>query len=321
MKTKLYETLNKLGISNPADWQDYIGILLGKLEFLNDLGRYDGLLKNIFSSNDRNNFNSFAFEAAFAYDFEFNGHQLTYEVNILPDSPTSIDYCYETEGGNIYFELKIINQGAVLADSIENQLKHNGSYEIIQGGEEEHSETIRLQNLILSKCQDEGGNPVKFGHEEGSYNFIVVFVSALHLGMIDKADCLLAMHGDEGVPLLFRRGVFGLCQQLSEHATEEERSYYERSNHFRETIHGVLFVKNASREGDPKYLVDLKLQYVLVGNYTILEKRECDAITEKLFPFLLTWSDNKKPCSTIADRVRTWLTRAKTWLTNWSFPH
>ncbi len=170
MRTKLYETLQRLGISNPADWQDHIDKLLGKLEFLNDLGRYDGLLKTIFLSNDRSNFNSFAFEAAFAYDFEFNGHQLKYEVNILPDSPTSIDYCYETEGGNIYFE---------------------------------------------------------------------------------------------------------------------------KSNHFRETIHGVLFVKNASRGVDPKYLVDLKLQYFLVGNNTILEKKEYDAIIEKLSSFSPTWSDNK----------------------------
>ncbi len=290
MRTKLYETLQRFGMSNPADWQDYIGILLRKLEFLNDLGRYDGLLKTIFSSNDKNEFNSYAFEAAFAFDFEINGHQLKYEVNILPDSLTSIDFCYETGESKIYIELRVVNQRNALTGFMEGQLKHYGSFEILQDGEEEQSETIRLQNLILSKCQDKG-NPIKFRHEEGNYNFIVVFVSALHLGMIDKTDCLLAMYGDEGVPSIFRRGVFGLCQQLSEHATEEERQYYEKFNHFRETIHGVLFVKNASRGGDPKYLVDLELQYFLVGNNTILEKKECDVIIEKLSSFLLTWSD------------------------------
>lgn len=293
MKTKLYETLRRVGIINPADWHDYIDILLRKLEFLNDLQRYDGLLKNIFSSNEKSEFNSYVFEAAFAYDFEVNGHHLEYEVNALSDSLTSIDYCYETDGRKIYFELRVINQRAALTTDMEAQLKHYGFYEILQGGEEEQRETIRLQNLILSKCQDKEGNPIKFGHEEGGYNFIVVFVSALHLGMIDKADCLLAMYGDEGVHSIFRRDVFGLCQQLSEHATEEKRQYYEKFNHFRETIHGVLFVKNAARGGDPNYLFDLQLQYFLARNNNILEKEEGDAIFEKLLSFLLTWSDNK----------------------------
>lgn len=291
MKDKLYETLQRLGISSPADWHDYIDILVRKLEFLNDLRRYDGLLRNIFSSNEKNEFNSYAFEAAFAYDFEAKGHKLEYEVNILSDSLTSIDYCFETEGRKIYFELRVINQRAALTSDMESQLKHYGFYEILQGGEEEQQETIRLQNSILSKCQDKGGTPIKFGHEEGCYNFIVVFVSALHLGMIDKADCLLAMYGDEGVPPIFRRGVFGLCQQLSEDATEEKRQYYDKFDHFRKTIHGVLFVKNASRGGDPCYFVDLELQYFLIGNNTILEKEEGNSVIEKL-SFLRPWQNN-----------------------------
>jgi len=294
MRTKLYKTLQRLGISKPAEWQEYIIILLKKLEFLNDLQRYDGLCKRIFSSNERNEFNSYAFEAAFAYDFEVHGHQLEYEISILSDSLTSIDYCYAIEGRKIYFELRVINQRAALTGSMEDQLKHCGAYKIHQDGKDEQQEIIRLQNLILSKCQDEEGNPIKFGQKEGSYNFIVVFVSALHLTMIDKFDCLLAMYGDEGVPLsILRRGVFGLCQQLSVHATEENRQYYEKFNHFRETIHGVLFVKNASRGGDSNYLVDLELQYFLLGNNTILEKKVGDAIIEKLSSFLLTWPNNK----------------------------
>jgi hypothetical protein len=293
MRAKLYKTLRKLGIRNPTDWQGYIDILLRKLEFLHDLQRYDGLLRNIFSSRERNEFNSYAFEAAFAYDFEVNGHQLEYEVKNLSESLTSIDYCLETEGRKIYFELKVINQRAALTSFIETQLRHYGFYEILQGGEEEQQDTIRLQNSILSKCQDKEGKPIKFGREEGSYNFIVVFVSDLHLETIDKDDCLLAMYGDEGVPPHIRLGIFGLCQQLSELATEEKREYYDKFSHFRETIHGVLFVKNSSRGGDENYLVDLELQYFLIGNNTILEKEEGDAIIEKLSSFLLTWSDSK----------------------------
>jgi len=293
MKTKLYKTLKRLGISNPADWHDYIDILLGKLEFLEGLRKYNGLLRKIFSSNEKNEFNSYAFEAAFAYDFEANGQQLGYEVNNLSDSLTSIDYCYKTEGRKIYFELRVINQRAALTTDMETQLKHYGFYEILQGGEEERQETIRLQNSILSKCQDKEGNPIKFGHKKGDYNFIVVFVSALHIGAIDKHDCWFTMYGNEGVPPIFRRGVFGLCQRLPKCATEEKQKYYEKFDHFRKTIHGVLFVKNASRGGDPNYLVDLKLQYFLLGNNNILEKEEGDAIIAKLSSFLLAWPDSK----------------------------
>ncbi len=294
MRTKLYETLQRLGISNPAGWQDYIDILLRKLEFLNDLHRYDGLFRKIFASNERNEFNSYAFEAAFAYDFEVKGHKLEYEVNNLSESLTSIDYCYETEGRKIYFELRVINQRAALTGYMEAQLKHYGFYEILQGGEEEQQETIRLQNSILSKCQDKEGNHIKFGHEEGSYNFIVVFVSALHLGMIDKNDCMLAMYGDKSVATPFKRGIFGLCEQLPKGAPKQIKEYYDKFKHFRETIHGVLFVKNVARGGDPNYLVDLELQYFPVGNNNMLEKEEDNAIIEKLSSFLLTWSDNRK---------------------------
>lgn len=292
MRARLYRTLQRLGVTNPADWQEYMDILLGKLVFLNDLRRYDGLLRNILSSGERNEFNSYAFEVAFAYDFEVNGHQLDYEVKSLPGSLTSVDYCYEMEGRKTYLELKVINQRAALTSFMEGQLKHYGFYEILQGGEEEQGATIRLQNSILSKCQDKEGNPIKFGREEGSYNFIVIFVSALQLGMIDKADCLLAMYGDKGLPSIFQRGVFGLCQQLSEQATEEEHSYYVKFNHFRKTIHGVLFVKDASRGGDPNYLVDLELQYYLIGNNSIFEKKESEPVFKKL-SFLQPWSNSK----------------------------
>lgn len=291
MKDKLYKTLRRLGISCPADWHNHINILSRKLEFLENLRRYDGLLRKIFASNEKNEFNSYAFEAAFAYDFESKGHQLKYEVKNLSESLTSIDYCFETEGRKIYFELRVINQRDALTTDMGVQLKNNGFYEILQGGEEEQLETIRLQNSILDKCQDKEGTPIKFGHEEGGNNFIVVFVSALHLGMIDKEDCLLAMYGDEGVSTDARRDIFGLCQQLSDDATRKKQQYYMKFDHFRKTIHGVLFVKNACRGGDLSCFVDLELQYFLIGNNTILDKEEGNSIIEKI-SFLQPWQNS-----------------------------
>lgn len=113
--------------------------------------------------------------------------------------------------------------------------------------------------------------------------------------MIDKADCLLAMYGDEGVHPIFRRGVFGLCQQLSEHAAEEKRKYYEKFKHFRETIHGVLFVRNVTSlkrcYGD--LILDLDLEYFLVGNNNLSDQNKFNDICIELQEILKSWTEKK----------------------------
>lgn len=291
IKNKLDETLERLGIKNPSDWHEHIEILKRKLEFLNDLKRYDGLLKNFFSSGDKSGFNSFAFEASFAYDFESNGHHLDYEIRNLSESMTSVDYCFESDGKSFYFELKVINEKDAVTSSIEEQLRGFGFYEIIQGGEEEQTEITRIQNLVLSKCQYKG-DPIKFEAGKGAYNFIVVFVSALQLGMIDKADCILTMYGDRSVPIHCRRGVFGLCQELTKDASEAQVRYSEKFAHFRKTIHGVLFVKDVSVGGDSNYFVNLDLQYFFIGNNAIFKDEDCTDLNKKI-AFLPSWTDRK----------------------------
>jgi len=67
-----------------------------------------------------------------------------------------------------------------ITESIKSQLDNNNFYEIELNGEDEKKETERLQNTILSKCQDAEGKPVKFREPvEGNYNFIVINISFL----------------------------------------------------------------------------------------------------------------------------------------------
>jgi hypothetical protein len=298
MRKKLYNTLQKVGLEDPSNCQERADKLLPQLEFLDTLRRYKGLLKSILSSGEINEFNSYAFEVAFAYDFESKDQPLLYEVITLPESQTSIDYCYKTERNKIYFELRVINQMDALTKSQEAQLKRYGNYKTMYGGNEQRQEIIRLQNLILSKCQDPEGNPIKFRLEEGSYNFIVVFVSGLQLGMIDKDDCKLSMFGDASVDPFCRRSVFGLCQQLPDHAPEERKELYKKFNHFQKTIHGVLFVRNFPPLSDPSgrnphYFIDLKLQYFLLRNENILDEKDYTTILNKL-SFLQPWKAHKR---------------------------
>lgn len=291
LNQKLKDTLQRIGMSCPDTWQNTINKLLLKLELLNSLGKYDGLLKNLFSSNDKNGFNSHAFEAAFAYDFESNGQALRYEVKSLPGRMTSIDFLWRLGEANIFFELRVVNQRDSITKSINNQLAAKNSWQIINDGSDELDECIRTQEKILSKCQDKKGRPIKFYDEDNGYNFIVVSVSDLHLTMIDKWDCILAMYGDTRVPVDCRRGVFGLCEELCEDDNAERQEYHKKFAHFRDTIHGVLFVNRDSAYTDPTYFIDMKLQYFLVGNSSILEKEKCDEIINELASFLPPWKN------------------------------
>ena len=122
IRIQVFDILKVLGIKEPSDWNDFINILIKKIEFFSELKRYEGLLKNIFSSRDRNQFNSYAFKIAFAYDFESKGHELRYEVKTLPNSLTSVDFCYEIDQRKVFFELRVINQKASITESINAQM-------------------------------------------------------------------------------------------------------------------------------------------------------------------------------------------------------
>jgi hypothetical protein len=266
-----------------------------KLAILANTGRFNKLVKSLLKEKDRINFNSFVFEVSFAYDFESKCSPLQYEVTLLKNSNDTIDFLYKTKNRvNICFDLHQANQRKWLTDLTKSQLKSRGMYEIVLDGQDEQNKIIRLQNLVLSKCQDKNGKPCKFIKGIDIYNIIVIYVSGEIDGHFDKFDCMLTMYGDPSVPIWAKRNIFGLCQQLPVNAPEQLKLCHEKFEHFNETINGVLFVKNASHPacyGD--LILNLDLEYFLVGNNNLSNQNKFNEVCIELQEILKSWTEKK----------------------------
>jgi len=187
IEPKLNDVLQRFNM-DANQWSEFISNFREKLYLLFETNSYNKLLKALFSSNDLNEFNSYVFEALFAYDFQSKNQPLLYEIKQLSGNDSSVDFCYKVDDQKtINFELRLVKQRKYITESIKSQLNSIKSFEIILNGEDERDDTIRIQNLILSKCQKDDGTPIKFGKpEKDTYNFIVVNLSEIHLGMVDK---------------------------------------------------------------------------------------------------------------------------------------
>lgn len=295
IKIKLDAVLSRLGMDVKA-WSELISRFQTKLELLATRGNYNELLKSLFLSNDLSEFNSYVFEILFVHDFESKNIPLSYEVNQIPNECSSIDFCYHTDNHKIYFELRLIQQRNWITTQIESQLAANNICETLLNGNDETDEAIRIQNLILSKCQTTDGTPTKFFTvKDGELNIIVLNISELHLGMIDKADCFLPMYGDRNVTFLYRRGIFGMWQASPLPNSEIEQKCYEKFRHFRETIHGVLFVRYVKGSGYlNKMFIDRELEYFAILNNNLLSKETSDLVGKELASFLPSWLDKKQ---------------------------
>lgn len=294
IRLKLDKVLSRLGIDTTA-WPGIISHFQKKLELLSEKNNYNKLLKSLFASNELSEFKSYVFEAMFAYDFEIKQQALIYEVNQLVGESSSVDFCYNLDEFKIYFELRLIQQRNWITTSVETQLAVNKFSETLLNGDDETDETIRLQNLTLSKCQKSDGTPTKFNSpQNGTLNFIVINISELHLSMIDKIDCLLAMYGDVSVPIYFRRGIFGMWQGLTENPSEIERRLHDKFQYFRETIHGVLFVRHVRGSGHMnKIYIDRELEYFAILNNNLLPQETVNLVIGKLASFLRKWPNKE----------------------------
>ncbi|MEW6408550.1 MAG: hypothetical protein AB1488_00315 [Nitrospirota bacterium] len=273
------------GFKHDIDWFKEKIILLAKT------GRYNKLTKKLTSSKNRIELNSFVFESYFAYDFESKDRPLEYEIKLLPNSDDTVDFLYKTRNGmRICFDLLQANQRKWLIDYTRSQLASRGRYELTLGGQEEKDKIIRLQNLILNKCQDKNGNPRKFPQDIDIYSIIVIYVSGEIDGHTDKFECEFAMYGDSNY--FGARWIFGLCEHLTENTPKHFKIYYDKFRHFRETIHGVLFVKNASPlkrcYGD--LILELDLEYYLIGNNNLIDKAKFSEVCDELNGILNGWA-------------------------------
>jgi len=290
VQNKLGKVLSRFGM-NTTIWADYISPFCKKLELLSSRKRYDRLLRSLFSSTDIAEFNAYVFEALFAYDFESKGQVLQYEVKQLPSGNSSIDFCYNFDDKRtIYFELRLVKQRSNITDSINSQIKAFNSYEIELDGNDDKQEIIRLQNLLLSKCQDATGMPIKFREtKEGIYNFIVVNISEIQLTMFDEWDALLTAYGDPKVPYYYRLGIFGLFQKLNVKSNVNKENLYNKFKHFRETIHGILFIK-FSKSNLEKLYIDRNLEYLPILNNNLVLNEERKLIEARFDLFLKRWA-------------------------------
>lgn len=280
-----------LKVDTSSGFKNDIDMFKKKVILLANTDRYNELAKKLTCSKNRIEFNSFVFESYFAYDFESKNRPLEYEINLLANSDDTVDFLYKTKNGmSICFDLHQANQRKWLTDYTRAQLTANGKYEIELDGRDEQNKIVRLQNLILSKCQDKNANPRKFPKGIDIHNIIVIYVSGEIDGYIDKLECMFTMYGDSNA--FGARWIFGLCELLTENAPEHFKIYYEKFKHFREAIDGVLFVKNASPPkrcyGD--LILDLDLEYYLIRNDNLVDKAKFDEICGELNGILKGWA-------------------------------
>lgn len=284
-----------LRVNINSGFKDDINGFKEKIILLEKRGRYNKLIKALLTSKDRMEFNSLVFEVFFAYDFESKGRSLEYEVNLLKNSNDTVDFLFTTKRGmRICFELHQANQRKRLTDSIKAQLNGRGMYEIMLGGQDEQDKIIRLQNLIMSKCQDKNGKPRKFTQKIDTYNIIVIYISGEIDGHIIESDCMRTVYGDTNVTACGQHKIFGLSQQLPNKATEQFKCFYEKYKHFRETIHGVLFVKNASYPNSyDELILDLNLKYLPVHNNNLVDADKFRDVCAELQEVLKGWTEAK----------------------------
>ncbi len=129
-----------------------------------------------------------------------------------------------------------------------------------------------------------------FSSARGDYNIVVVEVSELLLGMLDKHDTVLATYGDGAVAPFARRGVLGLFQEPHPDDPSEFQEVADQFKHFRETVHGILFVRKRPKTNH----VNFELEHFLVTNARLVSTEEAARISEEINGVLLSWRDNQE---------------------------
>lgn len=268
-KQALIEAINRSGGGKQAlEEADNLWMKLGCLQ----TRRYGLLLSQLFKANNKSNFLALVLEANFAYQFESQGLELTYEVKQDAQQKSSIDFLRKTTSGDtIYFELRLLQQKQSIKDSIKAQLQRSLMYRVDMDRQDEQDEVIRIQNKVLDKVQDKHGNPIKFfSTAADAVNIVVVDATDSILGTIDAHDCMLAIHGDPSVKVVCRRQVFGLFQQVKAGDPPRIHDLAAKYEHIRKTLHGVLFLFKKPDTGILAYQLE---QYLMWNPARIDEAR------------------------------------------------
>lgn len=226
--------------------------LWARIDCLSKAGRYDRLVSSLTKANNKSNFLALVLETNFAYQFESQGLDLTYEVQQGSKNAGSIDFLRRRPNGdNVYFEVRLLQQALTITESIKAQLLKSQMYHYIMGWQDEQHEVIRLQNTILGKVQDKNGTPIKFFSTDANVvNIVVVDTTDSTLGTTDLHDCKLVTHGDPDVEEVYRRRIFGLFQETRPEYPRHIQELAVRYAHIRRTLHGVLFLFKKPNTGE-----------------------------------------------------------------------
>ena len=288
LSSKVATAFRRSGVDS-AHWPDSINALLERLEVLHRTGRYSKLLRDLFRCNDESNLRSLLLEIAFAYHFESEEQPLRYEVKRASLWASTVDFLWCLRADfSVYFEVRLIQQRNWILHKVQQQLAKTGWFGIFLNEAGEQQEITRVQNIVLSKCQNSEGKPVKFFRvNPGQYNIIVADVTQPMLGMVDRYDCVLAAYGDARVDEVYRRGVFGVFQEPHPDDPEDLGRLAMRFSHLRSTIHGILFLKKR-RGGDA---IAFDLGHCFVPNTSLLGHNDVALLREGLAAVLDPWPE------------------------------
>ena len=108
LSLEIMQLLKKLNM-NPNRDSDEVAGIVKKFEYLDRLGRYTLLLKELTKCNDINNFKSIIVEATFAYSFEAVSMPLCYEESQGENQESSIDFLLKTQANAHHLYLCLNN--------------------------------------------------------------------------------------------------------------------------------------------------------------------------------------------------------------------
>jgi hypothetical protein len=146
LSLEIKQLLKKLNM-NPNRDSDEVAGIVKKFEYLDRLGRYTLLLKELTKCNDINNFKSIIVEATFACSFEVVNMPLCCEQSPADNKESSIDFLLKTQDGkNIYFDIRVNQQQKKIQEEITQQLSFNNMYSVSLSGMDEQKDIIRLES-------------------------------------------------------------------------------------------------------------------------------------------------------------------------------
>lgn len=251
------------GAGASANAIEYAEVLLPKINRLEAVHQGKSMLRQLRAARNAGDLRGRLLEVNFADLFLQSGHTLKYGVKQRQGMVGDVDFCWDANSRQIYFELKLL--GEVVLNVRDMHF----------AGEKPHPDDIvRLQRDLMSKSTTKKFDSAP---EASWINLVAIDVSELQFGTVDLADCLLAAGGNPLVSQYCfgqfeREDVVGVFEKPS-----QERPFSQaqlkwisevirppvNSPHPRSYIHGALFLFRSPSE---KAALSYDLSAALVWN-------------------------------------------------------